>query len=148
MTSQQNSWRNFLQSRWALVDRRAACWAIYPSCLLPAVERGSNPHKRTSQGLKSPLLIDPVSLAVPSCGHLFILLADGFIFSPTTISSDIGQGYEMGAGPLRGSGASSVVIFPRQREALEPGGSLRVQWVLAFWLKVMGNCTKEIWYPG
>lgn len=41
----------------------------------------------------------------------------------------------MGAGPLRGSGISLlVVIFPHQREALEPEGSLRVQWLLLAFL--------------
>lgn len=58
--------------------------------------------------MKSPLLADSVSPAVPSCGHLFILFAEGLIFpSHKTISSDIGQGYEVGARPVSGPGISS-----------------------------------------
>ena len=81
-------------------------------------------------------MIDPVLPAVPFCGHLLIVLAEGLIFpSCKTTSSDICQGYEVGAGPLRGSGVSLlVVIFPHQREALEPEGSLRVQWLLLAFL--------------
>lgn len=88
-------------------------------------------------------MIDPVSPAVPSCDHLFILLAEDLIFpSHKATSSDIGEGYEVGAGPIRGSGVSSGCDFPHQREALEPGGSLRAQWVLAFLAESDGELHK------
>lgn len=35
-----------------------------------------------------------------------------------------------------------MVIFPHQGEALEPGGSLRVQWVLAFLAESDGELHK------
>lgn len=81
-------------------------------------------------------MIDPVSPAVPSCGHLLIVLNEGLIFSShKTTRSDICQGYDVGDGPLRGSGIGLlVVVFPHQREALKPGGSLRVQLALLAFL--------------
>lgn len=72
--------------------------------------------------MKYPLLIDPVSLAVPSWGHLFTLLVAGLIFSHRTTSSDIGQGYERGAGPLRGSGASSAGDFSTSERGIGARG--------------------------
>lgn len=80
-------------------------------------------------------MLDPVSAAASFCGHLLIVLDEGVMFSSCkTTCSDIGQGYGVGAGPLRGSGINLLAVFLlHQRETLEPGGSLRVQWVvLAF----------------